>query len=408
MTTTTPENLTFETIKTWDGPTMRDQMHKPEMREAILRVVASRQLSEVEAAQVSIESNQPTVVETPVEQPVVVVDEEAKRAEAREAAIKAEDEQLATVGISVIRDQYGNVSKLIQDYQATDENGNPIGRPTHLEARSWPEMSIKQKEAHIQATRAFHRLKTQKITFKEQPAAAPTEFSDADLLAAMKDIKSDDPTKQLEAIRKVQKAEADKAKAEYDRKLAEAEELRRQERVSLQFLARHKEDFNNCEANVKMIATYFEENQLAWTNDNLEIAFQALESELAPVEKKPVVSATPDNPVRTAPVAQPVTQPAASATATQVAPAAVQPQATTTAQVTPAANPQATARPGVNGGLVPGESSGSRPVSSSQPKGLTAEEIKSWDGPTMRAKMRDPKIRPQIEAFIASRQQTRK
>ena len=38
--------------------------------------------------------------------------------------------------------------------------------------------------------------------------------TDADLLAAMKDLKSDDPAKQLEAIRKVQKSEADRINAQ--------------------------------------------------------------------------------------------------------------------------------------------------------------------------------------------------
>lgn len=425
----TPETLTWEVIKSWDGPTMRDQMMRPEIREAIQKIAASRSYQEVEDVVAQIQQRQPgtpeseiarapetTVATGTVELPAELTAEEqaaqyeAERAAAaaaqqaaRQAAEQAENEQLRAAGITVQRDQNSTIVKYVQDYQVADDNGNPIGRPTHLEAKSLPELVGKQREAHSQATRAFHRLKSQKITFQEQQQvpAIPDQMSDAELLAAMKDLKSDDPQKNLDAIRKVQKIEADRVRAEKDAENAKLAEVNRQMKVSFEFRNRHRDDFNPCQANIKRIQEYFEENQLAWTSDNLEIAFHALESELAPVES--VVSTVTVNPVPAAP-ATPVVSPAAVATVIPAAQPAVQPVVTAPAQPTAAANPQTVQpRPGVNGGLVPGQATGSRPAGTNQPKGLTWEELNSWDGKTMRMKMRDPRVRPQIEALIRSK-----
>jgi hypothetical protein len=378
----TPETLTFDHIKSWDGQTMKDQMRRPEMREAIYKVIAAKPIAEVEAAQAEIESRTPvaepvveTVAEPVVETPVVPVAEVVPVEPVISVAPK----------------------KIVVDYQVKDEDGNPIGRPTHLEAATEEEMRGKIIEAHVQATRAFHRLKKQKLTFKEPVAPAAPKATDEELLAYMKDLKSDDPQKQLEAVRKVNEADTRKIQAEADKKVAEAQELHRQQMVSQKFLADHKHDYNNCQANIKMIEAYFVENELAWTSDNLELAFHALESELAPVEK-PVVPTPPANPV---PVVAPVVQ-------QPVTPVSVQPQVVAPAPAASPANPVVAAhRPGVNGGIEPGQNSGVRP-SAAAPKGLTAEEIKSWDGATMRLKMRNPAIRAQIEAFAASRSQAKK
>lgn len=371
----TPETLTFDIIKSWDGATMKKYMQHPSMREAIYKVVQSQSLSAVEEAQAQIDS-------TPV-----VDDAEVKAAEeaARVAAAQAEAQRVAEASAAS--------KKIVVEYQATDEEGNPIGRPTHLEASSHEEMIGKMKEAHIQATRAFHRLKKQKVQSLREvnnqpvaPAVAQT-MSDADLLATVKDLKSDDPQKALEAHRKLNRAEAAKIQAEADARVSAADELRRQEKVSYAFLKAHQNDFNNCEANVSLIKDYFQQNELAWTLDNLEIAFHALENELAPVAVS--VAATP--PANPAPVVAPVATPAA---------AQAQPVATAPVVTTPPANPApAQPRPGVNGGIVPGQNSAVRPAAT--PKGLTMDEINSWDGSTMRTKMRNPQIRAEIERVVA-------
>ncbi len=430
----TPSTVTFEELKHWTGAEMKDQMRRSDdMRQAIYKIIQSKSEADVIAAQAQIDANQPTPVPEVPEEPepnrildepvaevpaadsveidlqfaerqaAVAAEVEATRVAAlaheadvaREAAQAEETAALAAAGITAQRDQHGNISKLVQDYQVLDDNKTPIGRPTHLEARGWPELAAKQKEAHSQATRAFNRLKNQKVTFKEQVVERPTsKFSDQELLEAMKDLKSDDPTKQLEAVRKVGQADRDRYSAERDAKDAEVVEIRRQEDVSRRFLARHKDDFYNCQANIKSFADYFQENQLAWTDDNLDIAFHALESELAPVER-PTAFTPPANPVK---VEEKPT--------TQVAPV-VQPPAPAPVQAPTPANPVVVVpRPGVNGGIEPGSMSSPRPAPT-KPKLLSAEEVRTWDAVTMKAKMRDPKMRPQIEAFIAARNKAR-
>lgn len=383
----TPDTLTFEQIRSWDGKTMREQMQHPEMREAIQRVLQQRTLPEVVQAQEEIESRtEPEVVAVQPTVEEVLAAEQQRQAE--EAARKLAE----------------TPKKFIADYQIKDEDGNPIGRPTHLEAATEDELRAKLIEAHTQAARAFHRLKKQKVSFKEQkqPAQQPVEPSDAELLQAMNDLRSEDPKKQLDGFRKVQQAERDRIKSEQDTKKAQEDEEKRQFKASQDFLKRHQHDFNNCQANINLIKEFFEENQeLAWTLDNLEIAFHALEDRLAPVVS--VVPVVEVNPPATAPASAAV-PPAAAVAVTPAAQAAVQPPATAPARAAAPANPvPAAPRPGVNGGLVPGESSGSRTTGQPAKKELTAEEIRSWDGATMRAKMRDPRIRPQIDAFFASR-----
>jgi len=385
----TPETLTFDIIKGWDGATMKKYMQVPSMREAIYRVVQTQSLADVEAAQEQIEAT-PSAEVPPVEPvvPAEIIDAEpGTRVRVGEAS-----ESVVVPAVP---------KKIVVEYQIKDEDGNPIGRPTHLEAASEEEMRQKMMEAHTQATRAFHRLKKQKVQslrdVNNQPAVPAVEpaFSDAELLAAVRDLKSDDPKVALEAHRKLNKAEVDRVKAEADAKLAAVNETRRQEQVSFMFLKAHQNDFNNCEANRELVKNYFQENELAWTLDNLEIAFHALENELAPVAA-PVVATPPANPapvvatVPATPAAVPVVQPAPAALVTP----------------TPPANPApAQPRPGVNTGIIPGQNSAPRPNVTQ--KGLTMEEIHSWDGPTMRAKMRNPQLRAEIERVVAAAKITR-
>jgi hypothetical protein len=362
-----PESLTFEQVKQWDPVTMKKYMQIPEMREAIYRVATEgrSQVQQPDQAQVSDTPAEPVVATVPEVPPVEV------------QPVAPEPPKKAVV-----------------EYQIRDEEGNPIGRPTHLEAATQEELIEKMKEAHTQATRAFHRLKKQKVQSlrevnSQQPAApaAPAQMSDADLLAAVKDLKSDDPKVALEAHRKLNKAEQDRIQAEADAKVAAANELRRQEQVSYQFLRNHQTDFYNCAANIKLIEDYFKENELPWTIDNLEVAFHDLENQLAPVVA-PVAAVPPANPV-----------PAAVSTTPAVAVTA-QPVAAAPVVTTPPANPvPAQPRPGVNGGIVPGQNSAVRPAAA--PKGLTMDEINSWDGPTMRTKMRNPQTRSEIERVVA-------
>jgi hypothetical protein len=365
----TPETLTFEHIKAWSGDEMKKHMSSP-LREAIYRVVQSRSLGEVEAVAAAQAVNEP-IVSDPVVAPV--------------------DPVVAPVAPVVPVS-----TKVIVDYQVKDDDGLPLGRPTHLEADSQEEMTQKIIEAHTQATRAFHRLKKQKVTTLREhqtanlPAVPAPTMTDSELLIAAKDLKSDDPAVALAAHRKLNKAEADKQAEEYRIRLAEADEKNRAEKVSHAFLRNHVNDFNNCQANIELVKEYFVEHDLPWTADNLEIAFHDLEPKLAPVVPvAPTVAANPQ-PVVTVPavpVAPPVVQPVVAAPTPVAAPANLAP---------------AIPRSGVNGGIIPGQTSGVRPEV--KPTGITIAEIRSWDGPTMRAKMRNPQLRAQIEEAVLAAQ----
>lgn len=378
----TPSTITWENVKAWDGATMKRYMADPALRIAIMEVVAARPFQEVQDLAVRQE-------ETPAEVVVDVPSAEQIAADAEQQRLAAEAEQQRLTAEAAKK-------KIVVEYQVRDEKGNPIGRVTHLEANSNEELIEKMKEAHTQATRAFHRLKQQKVqSFRDvntQPEtpAQPAQLSDGEIIAALKDLKSEDPQVQLAAHRRLNAADVAKAKAEADARANEAVELSRQKAVSFEFLSNHRHDFNNCQANVDLIKEYFTENDLPWTVDNLELAFLALEDRLAPVAA-PAVESRPANPA-------PAIQQAATPTAAPVV------QSVPTVPVTPVppANPApALPRPGVNGGLVPGQQSAPRPVT--KPQGLTIEEILSWDGPTMRAKMRSPQ-RAEIERVTLAAQ----
>ena len=404
----TPETLTWEHIRQWDGPTMRRHLgSSPEMRARIYEISAQQAQAQVQSQS---QEAQPAEVPPTVEDVNVAnAEQEALRLAAEQKAAEEEAARVAAENARVeaerkAAEEAAKPKKIVVDYQIKDEDGNPIGRPTHLEATTEDEMRLKMIEAHTQATRAFHRLKKQKVqSLKEvnqQQTPSSPAMSDVEMIAAIKDLKSDDPQKALEAHRKLVKIETDRATQEKERETAE---FQRQQDVSRKFLTAHKNDFNNCQANVNLIKDYFQENQLAWTLDNLEIAFHALESELAPVEKqRPVEPTPPANPVpAVVPPAAPTVPPAAPVVPTPAAAPVVQPTPPAPATATPPANPAPAApRPGVNGGLVPGQGS-SRPVA--KPTVDLAAEIRSWDGPTMRKMMSNPTKRAQIEKFLAER-----
>lgn len=322
----------------------------------------------------------------------------AARASAdRSAAIAAEDAELAKDDIAVERDANGNIAKFIQEYQVVDESSRPIGRRTHLEARSWIDLVRKQRVAHENASRAFARVKEQKLTFQKKQEDQQRN-TDAEMATAIQDLNSADPAKKLAAIRKIAASDPEAQKAQ-----READEVKE----TWKFRSQHVKDFNPCAANVKLMTDYIRENQLEWTADNLELGFMALESQLAPVElprtepapnPTPVTKVTPVAPVATVP-----NNPAPVVPVPPVVPPASTPaEVHTPAQPAPVENPPAPAaspRPTFHGGgLVPGETvSGARPLPSAVK--LTKREIASWDPATMRKNMQDPEIARQMEAL---------
>ena len=304
-----------------------------------------------------------------------VAAEAAKLESDKTAAKLAEQEAYKAAGLTVETDSAGNITKIIKTYQARDESGNPIGRPTYLEAKNWAELSIKQQNAHEHAVRFGERVKKQQITKKTDIAPVQT-LSDAELQKLQDELKSEDRDVAAKAAEQVRRNDETKKFAEADKAIEDA----RQAKVSYAFLTKHVNDYNSCQANNKLLSDYIHDNKLEWTEDNLEAALIAVESQLAEKEQPaPVVPANPA-PVTPAPVVPP---PAPVATPV--------PPAVPNNPAPPAA------RPGVNGGLVPGEQSAPRP--SSQPKGLTKEDVQKMSREEFRRRMKDPKFQAEVNAL---------
>jgi hypothetical protein len=379
---------------------VRDPARRAEINAFLLSPEAinlASELSETDGVADPVRVEAERLVEETIEQADTVAEAVPATQAVIDAAARAEEDRKAAEDLLPSK-------KIIVEYQATDENGQPIGRPTHLEAANWEEMSRKQQEAHVQATRAFHRLKTQKTTFKAPvaPIAIPVVplLSEADRIQAALDLNSDDENVVIKADRKLR---SDDIMRTQRNEAIRAEESR-QSFVSNEFKLRHVNDFNPCQANSKIITDYLEANNLAWTTDNLELAFAATEPQLAPKEvKEAPVAEVPASQAANPPVA-PQALPPTPAAAIQPAPvqAALEvPVAAVPAAPAPAVNPQAPARrPGVNGGLEPGQMSAVRPVST--PVGLTMKEIWSWSGEKMRKERSNPARRAEIDKTIAS------
>jgi hypothetical protein len=393
------EPITRELIKSWSVEQMKREVRDPARLAEINAFLATPEASSLVAEIVA------EIPEVPVVDPPALTPEEQAAADAvaaEQARIAAQVEADRVVAEKVVADvaavaasEAAKPKKIIVEYQATDENDQPIGRPTHLEAFSWEEMSKKQQEAHVQATRAFHRLKVQKTTFNREQPVVPATMTDMELIQAAEDLKSDNREKADAADRKIRADQIlkDQQKLSIDRENA------RQKQVAYEWMTRHISDFTPCEANSKILSAYLKDNDLEWSVDNLELAFAATESQLAPKEAPVVAVPVPelvDNPPAVVPQ-EPAPVPAAAITPAPVVAAPEVP-----AVPAPAVNPQApVARPGVNAGLIPGQQTGQRPLV--KPAGLTKKDIKAWTPEQMRKEMKNPARLAEINRVLAAR-----
>lgn len=319
----------------------------------------------------------------------------------------AEDAEAKASGITVTREN-GRITRLVQAYQVTDESGRPIGRPTHLEARSWAELASKQKLAHENGVRYAERIKRNRVQNIEtisknnadfQQAQKAQQEADAAIEEAAKDT-----TKLPVAIRKATAAEL--AAADAARKGFEEGQ-----RVAGAWMEDHKDDYLVCKANSDILGAWLMTNKLDLTYENLELAYLACESQLAkPVQPTAVPAPAAINPPAVAPAVPATAQPlipAAPAAPPQVPalPSALPPtQETPTPAPTPAGAPNVqppARRPGVNGGVMPGSAT-PRPVGQQTPAPSTRaemmKEIKNMSGDQYRAAMKNPKFRARCEA----------
>lgn len=321
------------------------------------------------------------IINTPDEDPAEVAAKEAAQAAEAEAAViaaaEAETARQTAEAERLAAEVAKPKEKIVMDYDNLDEDGNPTGKRTHLEAETWQEMSEKLKVAHLNSVKYAERMKKLKATPKLE-VPVKKGLTDEEIVAASQDLKSDDPAKQVAAVRKITNVDQLEEKARQDEI---ARENVRRDAIALKWMRGHLEDFNPCEANANMISAYISENDLDWTEDNLEIAFVALESQLAS-KPAPVRSAV-DNP----PIEVPVTPPAA--VAVPEIPVAVP-------------NPASVKRI-PDGGLIPGTLSAGKQVS--KPAGLTKKDIAKMPPAEIRLKLRTvPGFREELERVVNQKQ----
>jgi hypothetical protein len=172
--------------------------------------------------------------------------------------------------------------KYVQDYQAKDENDQPIGKPTHLEAETPEEMFEKLQIAHISATqalarqnRAFNELRARKLTPAPPPVVRPVLTPDQERQFANQVVQ---PETAKDAIRKLNGTE------DLEERIKVIEDERayvRGQNTANTFMRNHLHDYYSCEANSVAMKDYLKNNNLDWTVDNLEIAFAAIGDSLA-------------------------------------------------------------------------------------------------------------------------------
>lgn len=297
--------------------------------------------------------------------------------------------------------------RIVREYQVRDEDGTPIGRPTHLEAYSEAEMLDKMQVAHESATRAFHRLKKQKLQFKEEEQKrilTPAEIQ----AAATKALEAKDAAEAEKLVRGLLESEF----RQKELQLQQQKDFQEGVRIANEFVMKHLYDFNPVRSNMIALTDYLRENSLDLTLDNLEVAFIDLNEQgnkLAPVTGQtksveqptntvattvPAVSATSGTPAVEAPVV------ATPVIAQPVAVSAPVVEATVTTPV--AANqPPATRRQGVNGSLPPGSLSVPRliPIDPAQARREFLQNFKSLSTVEMRKKLNDPQFVKQLNAY---------
>lgn len=415
-----PAPITFSDIVKWDSDEMRKRLLDPASRAEIEKVIlehemakSSKEVEVVEEEVVPTEEEKAAAEANAAEEKAVAEKAEAERTtvETKVAAEKAEAEKKdLEEKEKLAREAAAKSKKIVVEYQATDEEGNPIGRPTHLEAETWEEMSKKQTEAHIQATRAFHRLKAKqdKSTPRVEETPIPV-MTEAERAAVIKETESTDAVKADVARLKIEVDDTRKERQATRLEKAAAEGRR----VAYEFMQRHPHDFNPCKANSEIIGAYITENKLAWTVDNLELAFEAVGSQLAPVARVEVPAPAPAPtpvPIAVAPVPAPVAeitqQPAVNPVPAPAPAAAPVPVAAAPAPAIPleaAPNAPAPARKAPDGGIVPGETlRGNRPLAT-KPAGLTKQDIAKMSRDEYKKRIKDPKFVEAVNALFAKK-----
>lgn len=396
--------ITFEMLRKMTSDEYKAILRDPVKNAQVTKLLTDRSQAILDQQEKELSATAQSDVDVVVEA-VVPTAEEVAAAEAIEVAKKAEEAEAARKVAEaeqkaieekerIAREAAARPTRLVLEYQATDEHDRPIGRLTHLEADTYEELIEKQKKSYIEAVRYAERLKSrlEKVTVAVSEPALSI-LTDEQRSEVAKEAESTDTAKAELARIKLQ---LDEASRETDRARKERNFARGQ-RVSEQFMALHPYDFRPCQANSELMAKYIRDNKLDWTVENLEAAFVVLESQLAPVERvvveQPVIVAV-SAPVPAAPVSQspPVVNPPVPASVVISTSVEVP-----TPEVLPVAPPIPAApvsRKLPASGLEPGSLHGGRPVVKSV--GLTKQDVAKMSAEEFRKKLRDPNFRKQL------------
>lgn len=159
-------------------------------------------------------------------------------------------------------------------WQATNETGQPIGRPQIIVGKTQEELIQKLAQQNVIAARALNARRQ-----KPELAVAPTEIK-APTLAEDITRQNDllDSTKRRKTIRADVEAEAgislDTIKQTEAR--LRAIEIRQ---IGNEWIA-NTSDFYQCDANNNLLVKYIRDNNMAFTKANLDIAFDLVRDQL--------------------------------------------------------------------------------------------------------------------------------
>lgn len=254
--------------------------------------------------------------------------------------------------------------KWVIDFQTTDKEGNPLGNPTHLEADTQKELLEKMKEANILMARSYHELKTgkskpdlSKATQRKTSEYKPREWTAEEAFEVTNQVQS--PTQLRKGIRKAVEDELGMSFEELRENRRIAQQVH-QANIATAFVSAHRNEYHACPQNEKAMYDYMQENNLAYTIENLSTTFNYLKDSLIPI-----------------PQAAPVVSEEGNAS-----PPAAKPRSASTS------------------GLLPGETSGNRPAPGrTSGKQLTWAQVDAWSEQEWERNFRDPVIRAQVDAL---------
>ena len=198
--------------------------------------------------------------------------------ETNESAIPAPE---ITPAPELIPAQQPPKQKCRKEYQLTDAEGKPIGRPQVFEGDTWEEVTDKIATAHLHASRKISDLrqkikpdqqdpdfefKSRELTEEEKWKLA-TELSnpatvDAALDKLLEAKLGAPPTKVQEALNRT----------------LQTDRIQRSRAEAQAFIDEHPE-FKVCVHNQNAMTKFMQAKNLAWTKKNLEFAFEQLQQD---------------------------------------------------------------------------------------------------------------------------------